>query len=278
MALHPVAATRLEKAAVDNGFDLDRGREGDWLVFDSSQTDLRVWLTAPGESPFLAAFSRADVLAALARLGEESASPLPEDAAGARSAGDIPALHRLVRRSFQLSRALPDGPLKVFRRRIADLPTSTEAERLVVRRVGQDVFRDGLLDYWEARCAITGLAVPALLRASHIKPWAHCAEDAVSRRLLRKRIQPVRPINRSLIHLQPPKRAGTGRIHNRHDSDLALQPPRTSRWSSGARWPLIRRSRPVPLPHFLTALLIKLVKRNIRSTNFSIRLVKRVPR
>ncbi|HSN13560.1 MAG TPA: HNH endonuclease signature motif containing protein [Anaeromyxobacteraceae bacterium] len=30
----------------------------------------------------------------------------------------------------------------------------------------------------EGRCAITGLAVPELLRASHIKPWAACETDA----------------------------------------------------------------------------------------------------
>jgi predicted restriction endonuclease len=44
--------------------------------------------------------------------------------------------------------------------------------------VGQDIFRQGLLDYWEGRCAITGLAVPELLRASHIKPWSACETDA----------------------------------------------------------------------------------------------------
>jgi predicted restriction endonuclease len=49
---------------------------------------------------------------------------------------------------------------------------------LVVQRVGQDVFRAGLLDYWDGRCAVTGLAVPDLLRASHINPWANCASDA----------------------------------------------------------------------------------------------------
>ncbi len=43
--------------------------------------------------------------------------------------------------------------------------------------VWNDVFRQGLLDFWEGRCAITGLAVPELLRASHIKPWAACETD-----------------------------------------------------------------------------------------------------
>lgn len=49
---------------------------------------------------------------------------------------------------------------------------------MVVQCVGQDIFRQGLMEFWEGRCAITGLAVPELLRASHIKPWADCATDA----------------------------------------------------------------------------------------------------
>src|SRR5206468_6646317 len=60
----------------------------------------------------------------------------------------------------------------------AGLPRATEAECLVVQRVGQDIFRAGLMDYWQGRCAVTGLVVPELLRASHIKPWADCETDA----------------------------------------------------------------------------------------------------
>jgi putative restriction endonuclease len=41
-----------------------------------------------------------------------------------------------------------------------------------VQRVGQGIFRAGLLDYWEGRCAVTGLAVPELPRTSHIKAWS----------------------------------------------------------------------------------------------------------
>jgi predicted restriction endonuclease len=57
------------------------------------------------------------------------------------------------------------------------MPTSTEVERWVVQRVGQDLFRAALLDYWQQRCCVTGLAVPELLRASHIKPCALCDTD-----------------------------------------------------------------------------------------------------
>ncbi len=84
----------------------------------------------------------------------------------------------MLYRVIPLARTLPDELLHVFQAKTAALPRTTEAERLVVQRVGQDVFRAGLLEYWQGRCAVTGLAVPALLRASHIKPWADCETDA----------------------------------------------------------------------------------------------------
>ena len=84
----------------------------------------------------------------------------------------------VLRRAFQLSRTLPEALLHDFHSETADLPRATEAERREVRRIGQDVFRRGLFEYWDGRCAITGLDVPELLRASHIKPWADCGTDA----------------------------------------------------------------------------------------------------
>ena len=176
--LTAVTITRLEKAATDNGFDLDLEPAADWLCFGSSQTSMRIWLTAIGDFGFLAAASRGDVLDGLADLGAAATDPLPSGAVGALVVSEIAALHRLLRRAFQLSRTLPDGLLHVFEAETANLSRTTEAERLVVQRVGQDIFRRGLLEYWDGRCAITGLDVPDLLRASHIKPWADCDTDA----------------------------------------------------------------------------------------------------
>ena len=173
-----VTITRLEKAATDNGFDLELARTADWLCFGSTQTSLHIWLTATGPSQFAAAMSRNDVLDGLAGLGVVFAKPLPRGAAGALNVRDVDALHHLLRRAFQLSRTLPDALLRAFQNETAHLPRTTEAERLVVQRVGQNIFRRGLLEYWDGRCAITGLAVPELLRASHIKPWADCKTDA----------------------------------------------------------------------------------------------------
>lgn len=177
-SLPSATVTRLEKAAVDNGFDGEQSSEGPWLAFTSTQCPLRIWLGTFGDAMYLVALSQLNVVRALAQYGVPISSPLPRAAVGGCTVSDIPALHRLLRRAFQLSKALPDELLHTFEKQTAGLPRSTEAERVVVQRVGQDIFRRGLLDYWEGRCAVTGLAVQPLLRASHIKPWADCDSDA----------------------------------------------------------------------------------------------------
>ena len=48
--------------------------------------------------------------------------------------------------------------------------TDTEREALIKARIGQGGYREALLAYWGG-CAVTHCSVPALLRASHIKPW-----------------------------------------------------------------------------------------------------------
>ncbi|KGX30821.1 HNH endonuclease [Burkholderia pseudomallei] len=178
MALSPIVVSRLEKVAADNGLDHELKREGDWLVFASTQCPLRIWLGAFGDAIFLAAFSQQNVADALGEYGTPMAEPIPEAAVAGRAVPDVPALHRLLRRAVQLSKTLPNELLHTFEMQVAMLPKTTEAERLLVQRVGQNLFREGLLDLWEGRCAVTGLAVPALLRASHIKPWADCETDA----------------------------------------------------------------------------------------------------
>lgn len=176
--LSPIVVSRLAKAATDNGFDQEIECDGGWLAFASTQCPLRVWLGALGDAVYVAAFSQENVARTLGEYGSPMATPVPEGAVAVYSVPDVPALHRLLRRVFQLSKALPNELLHTFEKQVAALPKTTEAERLVVQRVGQNLFREGLMDLWEGRCAVTGLAVPALLRASHIKPWADCETDA----------------------------------------------------------------------------------------------------
>ena len=171
-------ATLLEMAAVNNGFDRERPRFEGWLGFASTHAPLELWLQPRGAVGSLVALSQLNVAKALEGYGDLVEVPMPTGARAARAVADHPRLYALLRRAFQLSKTLPDELLHVFEEKVAGLPRATEIERLVVQRVGQDVFRAGLLEYWDGRCAITGLAVPELLRASHIKPWADCNTDA----------------------------------------------------------------------------------------------------
>ena len=133
-ALSPILVSRLEKVVTDNGFDQGLESEGNWLVFASTQCPLRLWLSAFGDSAFLAAFSQRNVVRALGEYGTAMTAPMPKGAAGGRTVPDVPALHRLLRRAFQLSKALPNELLHTFEKQVAALPKTTEAERLVVQR------------------------------------------------------------------------------------------------------------------------------------------------
>ena len=73
--------------------------------------------------------------------------------------------------------ASPPEPLPTGKEGGLDPRTETEVTRAA--RLGQDRFRRDLMDRWDRRCALTGLALPDLLRASHIKPW--CDSSATER-------------------------------------------------------------------------------------------------
>lgn len=50
----------------------------------------------------------------------------------------------------------------------------TESEALEKKRRGQARYRKRLEQLWQSRCAVTGVAIAEVLRASHAKPWAEC--------------------------------------------------------------------------------------------------------
>jgi len=64
-----------------------------------------------------------------------------------------------------------------------DLPgAGLEREAVVRLRVNQNFFRRRVLSAYDNRCCVTGLAVPALLTASHIVPWASDAANRLNPR------------------------------------------------------------------------------------------------
>lgn len=56
------------------------------------------------------------------------------------------------------------------------LPEITEKQLLQKIRIGQSIFRQLLINYWQ-RCALTGCTITSILKASHIKPWSKCIND-----------------------------------------------------------------------------------------------------
>ncbi len=170
--------TRIEKAASDAGFDITPAREGGWLAFRSTAFPHSLAVSAQPAGNYRVGFSDADwgqkAAGDCAHSVEIRERPWP---ARVDSVVDYDALHRLLIRAATIGRLLAGERLELFKVATRKLPESTEADRLVVQRVGQDIFRSALIEYWRGHCAVTGLAVLPLLRASHAKPWAVCESD-----------------------------------------------------------------------------------------------------
>jgi hypothetical protein len=170
-----VVRTEAQKAAWDNGYRVEYGADGGWLRYGSTTAPGRVWIAgASPHGPWLLSVEHSGVAA------EISTIPVSQIRAPGLVTFELPALsqlHAALDRVYKLSVSLPDAPFTRFRIKTKDLPRSTESERLVVQRVGQDIFRDALMDYWGGCCPLTGITEPALLRASHIVAWAE-SDDA----------------------------------------------------------------------------------------------------
>src|SRR5690606_10879975 len=73
-----------------------------------------------------------------------------------------------------------NNPSSYFVVRVLDIDAEEDASALdepntdgtatIRTRIGQQRFRNALVEYWEG-CALSGVQFPEILKASHIKPW-----------------------------------------------------------------------------------------------------------
>jgi hypothetical protein len=170
-----VVRTEAQKAAWDNGYRLEQGLDEGWLRYASTTAPGAVWIagTSP-HGPWFLSIAHAGVVA---EIGGLPASPVAGPGLVTFVLATLSDLHAALDRVYKLAVSLPDAPLSRFRVKTKDLPQRTETERLVIQRIGQDIFREALMDYWGGRCPLTGITEPALLRASHIVPWADCEDE-----------------------------------------------------------------------------------------------------
>jgi putative restriction endonuclease len=180
-AAHPIYRIELEQAAFNHGFRKPNGIADGWLWFKSDEG-------VPGEvalacgtrvdgSPWFLAVEHAGVAAKLREeLADAAVEPPPAHFRAAFAFETQADMRAALSRSFHLARSLPTFPLSQYEAEVAELG-DTEVERIVKERVGQGYFRKALLDYWGGCCPLTGIREEALLRASHIVPWAKCRSD-----------------------------------------------------------------------------------------------------
>jgi hypothetical protein len=167
-----VVRTEARKAAWENGYRLERGMDGAWLHYESTTAPGSIWVAGVSQrGPWHLSIDHPGVVG---EIGGLPASPASGPGVATFAFDTLTQLYAALERVYRLAVSLPEAPLLRFRAKAASLPQATKAERLVVQRIGQDIFRDALMDYWGAACPLTGIKERALLRASHIVPWAEC--------------------------------------------------------------------------------------------------------
>lgn len=169
-----VTRQECDKLAFQNGFRRRHGEDDGWRRYGSTTAQGLVWLARDDAGHWLLALDHSGV------IEECGLAPAAVDGPGLAcfNFAELGALYALMPRIYQLSASLPDAPLEDFKKRTSKLPQTTETERLTVQRIGQDIFRASLVDYWQGRCPLTGIDDTALLRASHIIPWKLCETDS----------------------------------------------------------------------------------------------------
>ncbi|HRH98789.1 MAG TPA: HNH endonuclease [Prosthecobacter sp.] len=175
--MNTLERTLIEKAGYAHGWENVRESNPERVVMYSARHKAEAHITPTDTvNVWRVSFPKGPPTAELARS-------LPQQHTGGDTfqATDEASLGRLLRRAAELAMSLPNQAAEHYAAEIAKLdanpPSTTDVLALVKQRRGQDLFRAALMDYWGGRCAVTGITIPELLRASHAKPWAKCDTD-----------------------------------------------------------------------------------------------------
>lgn len=161
------------KALADTGYDLIRAGAGDWTAAGISGSSASLWVRQDEVGVLLALPEPA--MCREIGLVEVDLPPPYGMACVGRTQGAA-ALYESLRLLHSLQTHPASALAARLEARLAAMP-ATERTREIRQRIGQDLFREALMDLWQGRCAVTDLALPPeLLRASHAKPWAKAAD------------------------------------------------------------------------------------------------------
>lgn len=159
----------VEKALADAGFDLLSESDNGWArARISGGIPGEVCVRATSVGTLLAVHERGVV----ERVGLATTSEACQGMSEAGLAATPLELHRALR-SLRTLETHPASRLSAeLEARLSRIP-ATERTREVRQRIGQDVYREALMEFWDGRCALSNMALlPELLRASHAKAWS----------------------------------------------------------------------------------------------------------
>ena len=164
----------LDEGAYENGYRIAKGQAAGWKFFQSS--------SAPGEIALGGASENGPFYLSITHQGvaKDVVFPVAEPCAKgheiAFTFADRDALFSAISEVYRKSRALPTKPYEDFVDQTKHLG-DTETDRETKIRIGQNIFRDKLMEYWNGRCPMTGISDPELLIASHVISWSKCEND-----------------------------------------------------------------------------------------------------
>lgn len=182
--MNPLERSLIEKAGYDNGWENVLEETPDRVLLGSSRHGGHAQIISlPGDGGYRVSLTPFSLATGLRHQLEDLGFTPPDADNSFWLLPDRAVLASFLRRSARIAQALPDQPEKAFAKELetalaAVIGSGTEVERLVRQRVGQNIYRKAQLDYWGGRCAVTGLDLTEVLRASHAKPWADCQTDA----------------------------------------------------------------------------------------------------
>ncbi len=144
-----VVREEAHKAAYENGFRIELGVRDGWIGYRSATARGEIWVSRGADKgSWLMSISHAGVAA---ELGLPTAEPIVGPGFATFAFAHLHELYGVLARVYKLGVSLPDVPLKAFEKATFNLPRNTEAERLTVERIGQNFFRQALIEYWNGR-------------------------------------------------------------------------------------------------------------------------------
>jgi putative restriction endonuclease len=176
LMVYPFALlSELRDAANEHGYRIGPEEAAGWIFFRSASAPAEIALAAVGPAgPFFLSVAHQGVAQT---LDAAPAFPCAKGHAGAFTFTTRDNMHAGVGGVYRLSVSLPDFPLEKFQKAVAGVG-DTEGESAQKFRIGQNIFREALVEYWNGSCPLSGISSPELLKASHMMPWSDCKSDA----------------------------------------------------------------------------------------------------